>query len=154
MWIGVTVAATLTVIRTWFQYRSNRKFYLNDYLIVSAFVFHLATAVVNQVMIPPMYELELVSAGLRPVTVHFIPRANLYLRLQVAADILLWTTTWLVKFSLLFFFWLLFNSVQTHMRIFWWIMCFMTAATYICCIVLQMFACSPIHKLFVIGELF
>ena len=124
----------------------------NDIFILSAFIFHLATAVVNQVMIPPLYETELVGLGLAPPTATFVPHANLFLRLQFAADLLLWTTTWLVKASLLSFFWLLFDSVQTPMRIFWYIMCFLAAGTYVGSVVLQMFACHPLSKLFVIGK--
>jgi Fungal rhodopsin domain len=152
MWIGVVLAAGLTALRTWYQFRTNRKFYANDIFILSAFVFHLATAVVFQVMIPPLYQTELTGLGLMPMTESFVPNANLFLRLQFTADLLLWTTTWLVKASLLSFFWLLFDSVQTPMRIFWYIMCFLTAGTYACSVVLQMFACHPLSKLFVIGK--
>jgi hypothetical protein len=152
MWIGVVLAAVLTALRTWYQFRKNRKFYANDFFILAAFIFHLATAVVNQVMIPPMYETELVGAGLQVPTANFVPHANLFLRLQFAADLLLWSTTWLVKASLLFFFWLLFDSVQSPMRIFWYIMCFLTAGTYVCSIVLQMFACHPLSNFFIIGK--
>lgn len=151
MWLGVAVGAALTPLRTWYQYGKNRKLYANDYLILSAFIVHLATASVNQVMISPLYELELVTAGLKTPAVDFIEQANFFLRLQFAADLLLWTTTWLIKFSLLSFFWRLFDSVQSPMRIFWWIMCFLTAATFICAVVLQMFACDPLSKFFVIG---
>lgn len=151
MWIGVAVGAALTPLRTWYQYRTNRKLFANDYLILSAFIFHVATAAVNQIMIAPMYEVVLVSSLLRQPGADFVETANFFLRLQFAVDLLLWTTTWLVKFSLLSFFWRLFDSVESPMRIFWWIMCFLTAATYICAVVLQMFACDPLSKFFTIG---
>lgn len=104
MWIGVAVGAALTPLRTWYQYRTNRKLFANDYLILSAFIFHVATAAVNQIMIAPMYEVVLVSSLLRPPGADFVETANFFLRLQFAVDLLLWTTTWLVKFSLLSFF--------------------------------------------------
>lgn len=64
---------------------------------------------------------------------------------------MLWTTLWAVKFSLVFFFWRLFDSVQTHMKIFWWIMCAIMASTWISGIVLQQFACDPIKDFFTFG---
>lgn len=152
MWVGVVLSAGFTALRTFYQYRSNRTFYSNDYLILLAMLFHLLSAAVYQVALPPMYELALVGAGILPVTENFAPNANFFLRLQFAVDYLLWTTTWLVKFSLLLFFWRLFDSVQSPMRIFWWIMCGITAATYITTLVIQLFACDPISNFFIIGE--
>ena len=80
---------------------------------------HIATAITYQIAIPPMYELDLVGAGLIPPPANFIPDANYFLRLQLALDMMLWTTAWTVKLSLLFFFWRLFDSVDSPIRIFW-----------------------------------
>lgn len=107
----------------------------------------IITAILYQVAIPLMYELA--YAG--PTTAGFMERASLFLQLQFAIDIMLWTTLWSVKFALLFFFWRLFDSVQTYMKIFWWIMCAITASTWIISIVLQQSACDPIKDFFTIG---
>jgi hypothetical protein len=112
---------------------------------------HIITAILYQVAIPPMYELSYVGAQLKPITAGFMNRADLFLRLQFALDMMLWTTLWSVKFSLLFFFWRLFDSVQTPMKIFWWIMCAVTASTWIISVVLQQFACDPIKGFFTLG---
>lgn len=101
-----------------------------------------------------MYELTYIGAGFRLPTEGFMERASLFLKLQYAADLLLWTTLWSVKFSLLFFFWRLFDSVNSSMRLFWWIMCGVTASTWITSVVLQEFACDPIGDFFTLGRRF
>lgn len=151
MWIGVTLASVLTAVRTVLQHRRNRRFYSNDFFIMFAMLCHIATAIVCQVSIPPMYSLARVFAGLLPAPPNFIENTNFFLRLQFALDIVLWTTSWSVKFSLLLFFWRLFDSVNTPMRIFWSVMCVITAATYITSIILQCFACHPIQNFFHLG---
>jgi hypothetical protein len=59
---------------------------------------------------------------------------------------------WSVKFSLLLFFWRLFDSLRTRMRIFWYVMCFVTASTYLITIFLQLFACGSPGTFFKFGE--
>ncbi|KAJ5279395.1 hypothetical protein N7478_004767 [Penicillium angulare] len=138
----------MVVIRTHVQYKSSKRLFMNDYWIFFAIICHLATAIVYQVALDPMYELSYIGAGLKSPTAGFMDRASLFLKLQYAADLLLWTTLWAVKFSLLFFFWRLFDSVNSSMRVFWWIMCGVTASTWITSIVLQEFACDPISDFF------
>lgn len=151
MWIGVALSLVFTALRTGLQYNRNRKFYSNDFFILFAMLCHIVTASVYQVAMPPMYEIAFVSAKLRPPSPTFFEDANFFLRLQFALDLLLWTTSWAVKFSLLFFFWRLFDSVNSPMRIFWSVMCVITAASYIGCIILQTFACDPIQHFFTLG---
>lgn len=59
---------------------------------------------------------------------------------------------WSVKFSLLLFFWRLFESLRTRMRIFWYIMCLITGSTYITTIFLQLFACGSPDTFFKFGN--
>ena len=47
---------------------------------------------------------------------------------------------WSVKLSLLLFFWRLFDSLQTRMRIFWCVMLVITASTYVIILFMQLFA--------------
>lgn len=152
MWIGVALSCTFVAIRTHAQYRNSRRLFINDYCIFFALVCHVATAIVYQIAIPPMYDVISVSAGLKPMGSTFMQRGAFFLKLQYAADILLWTTLWSVKFSLLFFFWRLFDSVHSPMKLFWWIMCGITASTWITSVILQEFACDPIGDFFIPGK--
>ena len=152
MWIGVALSSALTALRTFYQHRRNRRFYANDYFILFALLCHILTAIVYQIAMPPMYELANVGAQIIQPPPTFVDDANLFLRLQFALDMMLWTTSWAVKFSLLFFFWRLFDSVDSPMRVFWYIMCAIAGSSYIACIVLQQFACDPIQNFFIIGR--
>ncbi|KAF3398193.1 hypothetical protein F1880_005673 [Penicillium rolfsii] len=152
LWIGVVLALVFVIIRTHTQYRTNKRLFINDYWIFFAILCHIATAIVYQIATPPMYELTYIGSGLRLPTEGFMDRASLFLKLQYAADILVWTTLWSVKFSLLFFFWKLFESVNSSMRLFWWVMCGVTASTWIVSVVLQEFACDPISDFFTLGK--
>ncbi|KAK2814098.1 hypothetical protein FQN50_000502 [Emmonsiellopsis sp. PD_5] len=101
--------------------------------------------------VPNMYEIMRVSARLIEPLPGFADRATAFLRFQFAIQFLLYTGLWSVKFSLLFFFWRLFDSVQSPMRIFWWIMVGITTSTYITSVGLQLVACDPISNFFVLG---
>lgn len=151
--MGTFLAACFTAIRTWLQYSHNRRFYINDYFILCALLVHVVLSILYQLNAPPMYELEPIVNGFKtvdPLRLHYY---DYYLRLQFALTILSWTTLWLVKLSLLTFFWRLFDSVRTHARLFWWVMCGITAATYIVSVFLQGFACLPLGSFFKFGEL-
>jgi len=79
---------------------------------------------------------------LRPMPATFASDGRFFLQLQFAVDFTMWTALWLVKFSLLYFFWRLFDSVDTPMRIFWWFMTLVTGATLVVAIVIQCHACG------------
>lgn len=114
---------------------------------------HIVLSILYQLNAPPMYELEPIVNGFQtpePSRLHYY---DYYLRLQFALTTLSWTTLWLVKLSLLTFFWRLFDSVRTHARLFWWVMCGITIATYIVSMFLQGFACLPLGSFFTFGKL-
>ncbi|KAL2817044.1 hypothetical protein BDW59DRAFT_182321 [Aspergillus cavernicola] len=152
MWIGLVLSIILVTIRTQVQYNNSGKFFINDYFIFFALVCHISTSIVYQIAIPPMYEVQSFDYATQTMDAAFMDRASLFLRLQFAVDFLLWTTLWAVKFSLLFFFWRLFDSVRSPMRIFGWTMCAVTASTWVTLVVLQNLACDPIKNFFTLGK--
>ncbi len=152
MWIGIILSIIFVAIRTHVQYSYSGRFFINDYWIFLAIVCHLATAIVYQIAIPPMYEVQTFDYTTQTMDAAFMDRASLFLRLQFAVDFLLWTTLWTVKFSLLSFFWRLFDSVRSPMKIFWWTMCAVTASTWVTLVVLQNLACDPIRNFFTLGK--
>jgi hypothetical protein len=157
--------------RTYIQYKHNKKLFSNDYVILFALFCHVGSAIISQLMIPPMYELEtlkntLATGGIPPANAQ--ERALLYLKYQFAILITFWTTcryepstllsitsdkciVWSVKLSLLLFFWRLFDSLQTRMRIFWYMMLFVTASTYVITTSIQLFACGAPADFFKFG---
>ena len=154
IWVEIALCTLFVAVRTWVQFKHSKRLFSNDYIIFLAIACHVGSAITTQVMMPSMYELEhvkqiLALGGFPPAD--FTTRAELYLRCQFALLILLWTTLWAVKFSLLFFFWRLFDSLRTKVRIFWFVMCFITASTYITTIFIQLFACRSPARFFHFG---
>ncbi|KAL4866919.1 hypothetical protein BDV12DRAFT_210268 [Aspergillus spectabilis] len=152
MWIGIILSIIFVAIRTRVQYTHAHKFYINDYWIFFAIIAHIATATVYQIAIPPMYEVQYFDYATGVMDSAFMDRASLFLRLQFAVDFLLWSTLWAVKFSLLFFFWRLFDSVRTPLRAFWIAMVAATGASWVTLVVLQNLACDPIKNFFTLGK--
>ncbi len=146
------MAACLTTLRTWLQYSHNKRLYTNDFLICFAIVLHVILSITVHFMVPVIYE---TFSGLRNnATVTSLPGAQFtkFLKYQFTVLYLIWTALWTVKLAMLSFFWRLFTSVQTNVRVFWWIMCGITIATWIVSLFLQAFACSPPSKSFNMGE--
>lgn len=88
------------------------------------------------------------SADVATTSLHRLKTFQPYHRGIILTD----TPVWAVKFSLLLFFWRLFDSLHTRMRIFWWCMMIVTAATLITTIFLQLFACGTPGSFFKLGE--
>ena len=151
VWIGTVLAAIFTAARTRLQYLHNRRLYINDYLICLALIFQLVLSILYQIMSPPMYSLVAAMDGLEQITAANIIRFEYYLRLQFAVTYIFWSALWSVKLALLTFFWRLFDSVRTHVRPFWWVMCAVTIATWTISLFLQGFACKPAGSFFKLG---
>jgi hypothetical protein len=154
MWVEIALCIGFVALRTWVQFRNTNKFYSNDFLIIFATTCHVLSAVIYQLAVPTMYRLEqekgVMALGGSPQE-DFPETVNLYLRYHFCLLILLWVTLWAVKFSLLLFFWRMFDSIQTRARIFWWIMCALTASTFIVALFIQLFACDTPGNLFKLG---
>jgi hypothetical protein len=142
-------------LRTWVQWRYAKKLFSNDYLIFGALACHIGATITCQLALPYMYDIEQLKLVLKKggtPTLQMAAMAQAFLGYQFALLFLLWTTLWAVKFSLLVFFWRLFDSVHTKARIFWYVMCGVTASTYIVTIFIQLFACDSPANFFKLGE--
>ena len=141
-----------TILRTWLQYSHNRRLFANDILIFLALTFHVVLSILYQFMCPPMYEIVAVGVKSQIPNALFASYFVRYLKFQFAVTYMYWTSLWLVKLALLSFFWRLYESVRTNVRVFVGIMCSITIATWIISLFLQGFACSPSTKFFVPGK--
>lgn len=152
VWVGTAIATFFTILRTWLQYSHNRCLFANDILIFLALMFHVVLSILYQFMSPPMYEVVAVGVKSQIANALFASHFVRYLRLQFAVTYMYWTSLWLVKLALLSFFWRLYESVRTNVRVFVGIMCSITIATWTISLFLQGFACSPSSNFFVPGE--
>ena len=145
MWVEIGLCIGFVAVRTWLQFRNTSKIYGNDLLILFALTCHVLAAIIYQLALPVMYRLdkEITETSLgRPPSDGFTQRTELYLRYHLCLLILLWVTLWAVKFSLLFFFWRMFDSIQSRARVLWWLMTFFTASTFLVALFVQLFACD------------
>jgi hypothetical protein len=150
----VAVAAIFTALRTWLQYRHNQCLYINDILILAALMFLIVTSILYQLASPLMFELEAMTGGYEVPTPTLIDRLDMFLRLFFAITYIFYAMLWTVKLALLFFFWRLFQSVQSHMRLFWWFMVFLVFSTWTISLFLTAFACNPPSGFFFAGVCF
>jgi hypothetical protein len=93
LWIELAVASAFVGFRTWVQFKHNKRLFSNDILILIALTLHFASALISQLMIPPMYELErlktiLQFGGAPPADSE--ARTKLYLKYQFAVCITFW----------------------------------------------------------------
>jgi hypothetical protein len=155
MWVEIALCLGLVALRTWVQVRNTRRFYSNDFLLIFATTCHLLAAIIYQLAASTMYKLESDREALAAGdgnTDLILDRQNLYLRYHFCLLILLWVTLWAVKFSLLLFFWRMFDSLQTRAKAFWWMVCGLTAATFVVALFVQLFACDTPANLFTVGK--
>ena len=151
VWLGTVLAAFLTALRTWLQYKHNETLYLNDYLITLAFLFQLALSILYTVFAPLMYVIAAVTAFGAVPTPSFGRHHVQYLKFSFVADAIFLTVVWIVKLAILAFFWRLLKSVRTKARVFWWVMSSFTVATWIVSFFMQNLACVPLNETFTPG---
>jgi hypothetical protein len=112
------------------QFASFRRLFIDDFLVISAWIIILTAAIVWQVKGHILYELYAISAGMEPFTLEFLPRYNNFMRYNVLFQILFYTGLWCIKFSFMTFFYRLSSKVKT-LRVWWFVVLFCTAAVYI-----------------------
>ncbi|KAL8825387.1 MAG: hypothetical protein Q9170_007811 [Blastenia crenularia] len=96
-----------------------------------------------------MFELDKVAKGEEMLTLSFLSRAPIFLKLQFAIIVLFWTAIWVVKLSFLIFYRTLFTGLPEHMRG-WWVVAIFAALGYFLCWAFQLASCVPIPHYFIL----
>ncbi|KAJ5590050.1 hypothetical protein N7450_004022 [Penicillium hetheringtonii] len=135
VFIGILWALTDTsfffvLFRVYVQISSFRRLFLDDFLVIFAWVIILSAAVIWHVEHKALYELYAISSGTKPFDFGFLPRFNEFMRLLAPLQILFYSSLWCVKFSFLVFFYRLCSRIKAF-RIWWYVVLFCTAAVYI-----------------------
>ena len=151
VWLGTALAAFLTVLRTWLQYKHNETLFLNDYLICLALLFQFVLSILYTAFVPIMYEVVAVSTFRATPAASFGHHCVQFLKFSFAADAIFLTAVWTVKLALLAFFWRLLKSVRTKARVLWWVMGSFTIGTWIVSFFMQNLSCSPLNETFTPG---
>ena len=118
------------VIRVYAQLTSFRRLFLDDFLVVLAWVIILTAAVIWQMLGKILYDLYAISAGTKQFTLEFLPRYNAFMRFNAPFEILFYSALWCVKFSFMALFYRISAKVKS-LRIWWFVVLFCTASVYI-----------------------
>ena len=145
----MALAIAFTVARTVIRYHVFHQFSADDGCVYLALTMLLSMGVMYQLIIPVMFEIDVVTMGIAP-SPGFMERASFFLRLQFAIIVLFWTTLWAVKFSFLFFYKQILQGLPGPMR-WWWASTLFTIVTYLGAWVTQLLSCQPISDYFVLG---
>ena len=155
----VGIATAFVLVRTGISYSIKvpnsrvRARIISDLCVYLALITLIAMAVIYRYIIPDMYEVDRVAAEEEPLSAHFVPDADFYLRCQYALIVLFWTSVWAVKFSILTFYKSLFQNLHTRiLKWSWWAVMIITGLFYLGCWATQIISCWPIWTYFHIGK--
>jgi hypothetical protein len=129
------------VFRVYAQITSFRRLFLDDFLVVLAWVIILTAAFIWQVQGKILYELYTISASTKPFTLEFLPRYITFMRFNAPFEILFYSALWCVKFSFMALFYRISAKVKS-LRIWWFVVLFCTASVYIASVADVEYKCS------------
>lgn len=110
-----------------------KKLLADDYFVVIALVFTIASAVIWQIDAETMFRSRRVWAGLELPGADFVSVNERYYKSLVAVFILFFSSLWSIKISFLLFFRRLGKNVLNEKLIWWPVFC-ITVATYFVCL--------------------
>ena len=128
LWGATAVSALFVVFRVFVRIKVFRRLWVDDALVVFAWLLLLITAILWQTQVEALYtQYKLLSGAVLP-TPEIEYKQSLYLRCFAAIFVLFYTCLFAVKLSFLFFFQRLGARVLGQ-RIWWWfVLIFNTAA--------------------------
>ncbi|CAI7587896.1 unnamed protein product [Penicillium glandicola] len=141
LWALTGTSFTFVVFRIYAQVTSFRQLFLDDFLVIVAWIIILTAAIIWQVEGKVLYELYAISAGKKPFTVEFLPKYNKFMRFNAPFEILFYSALWCVKFSFMALFYRISAKIRS-LRIWWFVVLFCTASVYIASVADIEYKCS------------
>lgn len=147
IWSGTSIATLALAFRYYVRVETFRRLLVDDYLTGFAWTVLLATAILWQVIVPDLYELMEVTAGVRLPSVNFVANAERYVKGSLAVLFLFYVGLWTIKMSFLMFFYRLGDQI-TYYRVSWWIVTVITMASGAVCVGTIQYHClaDPLAK--------
>ncbi|KAJ5636490.1 uncharacterized protein N7484_009803 [Penicillium longicatenatum] len=132
IWVCLVLGSCFVVTRLILQYRVDRRWRTDDFLVLAAWILYLANGILWTVIYKQLYYIMAVSKGTisladLPLNIEWIERR--YLRGQLAGYLISYTSLWLIKLSFVFFFQHLGNRYRLQ-RILWWAVLAFVIASY------------------------
>ncbi|KAJ5794159.1 hypothetical protein N7457_000758 [Penicillium paradoxum] len=146
IFLGVIWALTGTsllfiLVRIYAQFTSFRRLFIDDFLVILAWIMFFTSAVIWQIEGKVLEELNAISAGTKPFKLGFLPRYLKFRRFIAPFEILFYSALWCVKFSFLALFYRISAKVKTF-RTWWFVVLFCTASVYIASVADIEYKCS------------
>ena len=134
IWGGLAITLIFFIFRIYVRVNSFRKLFVDDGLVLVAWLMVLATAILWHNINGAMYRSLLVTSGeVYPAPPTFVNDEQTFLRGSVAVIVLFYSSLWTVKLSFLIFFRRLGLGVNRQKQL-WWCVLAITVASYFCCI--------------------
>ncbi|KAL8885051.1 MAG: hypothetical protein Q9205_006905, partial [Flavoplaca limonia] len=141
LWSGTGVSLSFVIFRLIVKIRSYRKIYSDDYLVITAWILLLGSAVLWQFMSPNLYDLFAVTSGQKPLTPDFITKNADLLRSITPFSLLFYSCLWTIKLSFLLFFRRLGFNVRGQ-KIWWWCVLIITILSWMVTVADHDYKCS------------
>ena len=124
LWAGLAISFCFLAFRGYVRLKIFGRFFLDDILVLSAFLIFLANVILYQVMLPTVYLLihvyEVVETeGLTAIPPDFPAKLDFFFHAHMASNFAFWCCLWAIKASFLAFFRKLGHNVARQ-NVLWW----------------------------------
>lgn len=134
VWSGLIITLIFFTFRIYVRVRSFRKLYVDDALILLAWLMILATSIIWQTLSGAMYRsLFVISGKVHHPPPTFVNDQQNFLHGSAVVIVLFYSSLWAVKLSFLFFFRRLVRGVARQKQL-WWAVLAITVGSYFACI--------------------
>lgn len=149
MWGGTVVAACFIAFRFYVRLTAFQKLYLDDYMVLTAWILLLVTSAIWQSQLPALYLLYQLAGGTVAPTLDVLAKEQIPMHSQVPTVMFYYIGLWLVKFSFLIFFRRLGANVRGQ-KIWWWCVFTFTLLTLGSAVGVMSWGCSlgPLEYIF------
>ena len=141
MWAGTATSLLFVAFRLYARLKTFKRLFLDDWLVIAAWMVMLATSILWQLFAPAMFEGYAVESGTEPFSMEFLRRDEKFLRSTGPLIILYYLCLWAVKFSLLAFFKRLASRLRSH-RVWCWCVVAITTLAGAACFADPDYRCS------------
>ena len=133
MWGGTALSLCSFIFRLFVRVKYFNRTFADDVLVLIAWTFFLANAMVWQTQKSAMYARYALGAGLIKPTPEVLATQESFLHAELAPILLFYASLWSVKFSVLMFFRRLGHKVKGQ-KLWWWCVLGVTIATLATCV--------------------
>ena len=124
LWAGLAISFCFLAFRAYVRLKVFGRFFLDDILVLSAFLIFLANVILYQVMLPTLYLLIHVygavdTQGLSAIPPDFPAKLDFFFHAHMATNFAFWCCLWAIKASFLAFFRKLGHNVARQ-NVLWW----------------------------------